>query len=154
MFALLVQLKSQEIDTRAVGDEFQRERAALVEEHVQLGRERDLLRCNVEDKAAQLEIEQERNCSLVNSLEQQAAELTASRHQVMGLERVVFEVRAFLGGIPSLVDHHRSILQQVQTRLVGYEQRLGFAARRLQTVEGMVCWGEGEGEVAVVALSH
>ena len=83
-------------------DEFQRERAALVEEHGRLGRERDLLRCNVEDKTAQLEIEQERNCSLVNSLEQQVAELTASRHQVMGLERVVFEVHAFLGGNPLL----------------------------------------------------
>ena len=84
MFALLVQLKSQEIDTMAVGDEFQRERAALVEEHGRLGRERDLLRCNMEDMAAQLDIEQERNCSLV-----------------MGLKRVVFEVRAFLGESPT-----------------------------------------------------
>ena len=143
MFALLVQLKSQEINARAVGDAFQRERAALVEEHGRLCRERDLLRCSVEDKAAQLQLEQERNCGLVDSLKQQSAELAGSQQQAVGLERVVCEVCTGLRGIPSLVDHHRSVLQQVQTRLLGYEQRLGFAARRLQTVEGVLCEWEG-----------
>ena len=143
MFALLVQLKSQEINARVVGDEFQRERAALLEEHARLCRERDLLRCSVEDKTAQLELEQERNCSLADGFEQRSAELAASRQQAVGLERVACEVHACLKGIPSLVDHHRSALQQVQTRLVGYEQRLGFAARRLQTMEGVLCDGWG-----------
>ena len=143
MFALLVQLKSQEINMRAVEDAFQRERAALVEGHGRLCRERDFLRCSVEDKAAQLQLEQERNCCLVDSLKQQSAELADSRQQAVGLERVVCEVCTGLRGIPSLVDHHRSVLHQVQTRLLGYEQRLGFAARRLQTVEGVLCDWEG-----------
>ena len=52
----------------------------------------------MEVKAAQLEIEQEKNCSLVSSLEQQIAELTASRHQVMGLERIASDMCTCPGG--------------------------------------------------------
>ena len=138
VFALLVQLKSHEIGVRAMRDEFQREKAALVEEHSRLGIEKDLLRCGMEDKAAQLEIEQERNCSLVERLDQRAVELLASQQQAAGLEKVVRDMRACVGAIPTLMDHHRSIMHHVQTRLVGYEQRLGFATKRLQTIEGML----------------
>ena len=129
-------MKSNELLEQEAKKRFAGEKADLLEEIDHLKHEKDLLTCSLEDRTAQLGIEQERVRSLesrASCLETQCTEVTRESED---LQEKLGSLSALVRRFPEALSQHREVLVHAQSRLVGYERRLDFAQKRIQTFHG------------------
>ncbi|XP_061475242.1 coiled-coil alpha-helical rod protein 1 isoform X2 [Rhineura floridana] len=139
VFSLLVLLKSQELSHRDATKQLERKVKELAEEVESREQKVALLLHSLEDKTAEANVERVRNKAL-------QAEALRSNELAQDLQR-----RAETGenAIRDLVDFVSRLNQQLMgqedawraalSRLAGLGNRVAFAAKRVDTIQGLVC---------------
>ncbi|KAL8213053.1 UNVERIFIED_CONTAM: hypothetical protein K2H54_060443 [Gekko kuhli] len=139
VFSLLVQLKSQElchVDTTSL---LQRKIKELEEEVDSKDQKVTLLLRSLEDKTAEADMERVRIKTL-NSEVSHAKELAQKLHQ-----RVEAGENALRGLVELVSRLHQQLMGQEEawkaalSRLLGLGNRISFAAKRVDTIQGLVC---------------
>ena len=157
MFELLVQLKSQDLDIQRSEALFEKERVVSKREHDHLKSQIGILRwvnlhtsghcycdrhlsysasCTLEDKTAEVRLEQDRKATLERKVESDKQQFTEMREQCSCLQQKVSCLSKALRSIPELITAHRQSLSLLLPRIAGFERRLKFACERLRTLDG------------------
>ena len=129
-------MKSNELLEQEAKRRFAGEKADLVEEIDRLKHEKDLLTCSLEDRAAQLGIERERVRSLENRASHLETRCMEAACESEALQEKLGSLSTLFHRFPVALSQHREMLVHAQSRLVGYERRLDFAHKRIQTFHG------------------
>jgi coiled-coil alpha-helical rod protein 1 len=135
VFALLVQMKSNELLQQESLRHFAHEKSDLTEKINHLQRDRDLLECSLEDRTAQLGIEQERSKTLENRITGLVVQCSATAEKNQNLQGLLDSLSALIRQFPVVAGQHKEALSHLLARLVGYERRLDFAHKRIQTFQ-------------------
>ena len=138
VFALLVQIKSNEFLQQESHRRFAHEKSDLTEKINHLRRDRDLLECSLEDRTAQLGIEQERSKTLENRITDLVVQCSATAEKNQNLQGLLDSLSALIRQFPVVAGQHKEALSHLLARLVGYERRLDFAYKRIQTFQGVL----------------
>ncbi|XP_053153637.1 coiled-coil alpha-helical rod protein 1 isoform X2 [Hemicordylus capensis] len=139
VFSLLVQLKSQELSHTDTTKLLQRKVKELEEEVAFREQKVTLLLHSLEDKTAEANMERVRNKTL-------QAEALRSKELAQNLQQKAEAGENALWGLREFVSRlHQHLMGQEETwkaalsRLVGLGNRVAFAAKRVDTIQGLVC---------------
>ncbi|XP_042311317.1 coiled-coil alpha-helical rod protein 1 [Sceloporus undulatus] len=139
VFSLLVQLKSQEFSHRNTTKQLDWKIKELDEEVESREQKVALLFHSLEDKTAEANVEQVRNKTL-------QAEALRSKELAQKLQQRAEAAESALKGLGDFVSRlSQQLLGQEETwkaalsRLVGLGNRVAFAAKRVDTIQGLVC---------------
>ncbi|XP_062978366.1 coiled-coil alpha-helical rod protein 1 isoform X2 [Elgaria multicarinata webbii] len=139
VFSLLVQLKSQEISHRDASKLLERKVKDLEEEVDSREQKVALLFHSLEDKTAEVNVERVRNKTL-------QAEALRSNEQAQNLRQRAEAGENALRGLWDFVSRLREQLVEQEeawkaavSRLGGLGNRVAFAAKRVDTIQGLVC---------------
>ncbi|XP_054833301.1 coiled-coil alpha-helical rod protein 1 [Eublepharis macularius] len=139
VFSLLVQLKSQELCHMDTTKLLQRKVKELEEEVESKDQKVTVLLHSLEDKTAEADMERVRNKTLKMEVSH-SKELAQKLHQ-----RVEAGENALQGLVESVSRLHHQLMDQEETwkaalsRLLGLGNRISFATKRVDTVQGLVC---------------
>ncbi|XP_039213083.1 coiled-coil alpha-helical rod protein 1 isoform X2 [Crotalus tigris] len=139
VFSLLVQLKSQELshrdDTKRLGKKVKE----LEEEVASSEQKAVLLLHSLEDKTAEADMERVRNKTL-------QAEMLRSNEQMHGFqqraeagERALRELADFVSRLKQQLMGQEEKWKTALSRLLGLGNRVSFATKRVDTIQGLVC---------------
>ncbi|XP_060095144.1 coiled-coil alpha-helical rod protein 1 [Heteronotia binoei] len=139
VFSLLVQLKSQEVSHVDATRLLQRKVKVLEEEIDSKDQKVAQLLCSLKDKTAEADMERVRNKTL-NSEVSHSKELAQKLHQ-----RAEAGENALRGLVELVSRLHQQVMDQEESwkaalsHLLGLGNRISFAAKRVDTIQGLVC---------------
>ncbi|XP_066472390.1 coiled-coil alpha-helical rod protein 1 isoform X3 [Tiliqua scincoides] len=139
VFSLLVQLKSQELSHMELINLLQRKGKEQEDELECREQKVALLLHNLEDKTAEVNMEKVKNKTL-------QAEVLRLKELAQNLQQKVEAGKNALQGLGGFVNRlHQQLVGQEETwkaalsRLIGLGNRIAFAAKRVDTIQGLVC---------------
>ncbi|XP_015682479.1 coiled-coil alpha-helical rod protein 1 [Protobothrops mucrosquamatus] len=139
VFCLLVQLKSQELSHRDVTKRLEEKVKELEEEVASSEQKAVLLLHSLEDKTAEADMERVRNKTL-------QAEMLRSNEQMHGFqqraeagERALQELADFVNRLKQQLMGQEERWKAALSRLFGLGNRVSFATKRVDTIQGLVC---------------
>ncbi|XP_018416128.1 PREDICTED: coiled-coil alpha-helical rod protein 1 [Nanorana parkeri] len=138
VFSLMVQLKSEEINKESDEQKIQ-ERICSLENSLQESNQQLVLHSHaLQDRTAELEIERLRIKSLQDEL---CAAHTTSTHltrRAEKAEQTSLKLKSMIDGFVQALDSQEKTFRGALQRLVTLGQRVSFATKRVDTIQGMV----------------
>ncbi|XP_060471028.1 coiled-coil alpha-helical rod protein 1 isoform X3 [Panthera onca] len=138
VFALMVQLKAQELEHRGCMEQLKGQVAELQERVVAQSQEQAILQRSLQDKAAEVEVERMGAKALQIELNRaQEAQRRRQQHTATAEEQlklVANSVSSFQTWLQSTV----ADMERATTRLPSLSSRVSYAVRRVHTVQGLM----------------
>uniref|UniRef100_G3T5J7 Coiled-coil alpha-helical rod protein 1 n=1 Tax=Loxodonta africana TaxID=9785 RepID=G3T5J7_LOXAF len=138
VFALMVQLKAQELGHREYAEQLKRQVAELEERVASQSQEQAILQRSLQDKAAELEVERVGAKALQGEL---SRALEARRQQQQQTALVEEQLKLVANSVCSSqiwLQNTMAKVEQAVTRLPSLSNRLSYAARKVHTIQGLV----------------
>ncbi|XP_064139263.1 coiled-coil alpha-helical rod protein 1 isoform X1 [Loxodonta africana] len=138
VFALMVQLKAQELGHREYAEQLKRQVAELEERVASQSQEQAILQRSLQDKAAELEVERVGAKALQGEL---SRALEARRQQQQQTALVEEQLKLVANSVCSSqiwLQNTVAKVEQAVTRLPSLSNRLSYAARKVHTIQGLV----------------
>ncbi|XP_077619957.1 coiled-coil alpha-helical rod protein 1 isoform X3 [Crocuta crocuta] len=135
VFALMVQLKAQELEHRGCMEQLKGQVAELQERAVAQSQEQAILQRSLQDKAAEVEVE--RMGAKIELSRAQEAQRRRQQHMATAEEQLKFvanSVRSFQTWLQSTV----ADMERATARLPSLTSRVSYAVRRVHTVRGLM----------------
>lgn len=138
VFALMVQLKSQELnqenDARHIGSKI----SELEEELQTSSQKQAMLLHSLQDKTAQLEMEKVSNKTIQEELTRTLVGVSQVLQRAERTEEALQHLERIVGSFHQVFETQESGLKAAVARLGSLGQRMCFAAKRVDTIQGMV----------------
>ncbi|XP_049621294.1 coiled-coil alpha-helical rod protein 1 [Suncus etruscus] len=138
VFALMVQLKAQELDHRVYVQQLKAQVAELQERATSQNQEQNILQRSLQDRATEVEVE--RLGAKTLQVELNRAQETARRHkqQTAEAEEQLKLVANILVSFKARLQNTMAEVDQAIARLPSLSNRINFAVRKVHTIQGLM----------------
>ncbi|KAJ1146574.1 hypothetical protein NDU88_012840 [Pleurodeles waltl] len=138
VFALMVQLKSQELNQENDARHIHSKISELEEELQASGQKQAVLLHSLQDRTAQLEMEKISNKTIQEELRRAQAGVLRAQLRAERTEEALQHLERVVGSFHQVFEAQESGLKSAAARLGSLGQRLCFAGKRVDTIQGMV----------------
>ncbi|XP_063147364.1 coiled-coil alpha-helical rod protein 1 [Candoia aspera] len=139
VFSLLVQLKSQELSHRD-GTKHLEKKVKELEEEVESGEQKAvLLLHSLEDKTAEAHMERVRNKTLQTEMLRSNEQMHGLQQRAEAGEKALRELADFVSRLKQQLMGQEEKWKAALSRLLGLGNRVSFATKRVDTIQGLVC---------------
>ncbi|XP_070275079.1 coiled-coil alpha-helical rod protein 1 isoform X1 [Myotis yumanensis] len=138
VFALMVQLKAQELEHGACVQQLKGQVAEFQERVAAQSQEQAILQRSLEDKAAQVEVERMGAKSLQMELSRAQEACRRGQQQTASAEEQLKRVAKAINSFQTWIQNTMAEVEQAAARLPSLSSRVSYAVRKVHTIQGLM----------------
>ncbi|XP_058865128.1 coiled-coil alpha-helical rod protein 1-like isoform X2 [Acipenser ruthenus] len=138
VFSLLVQLRSREIEDSNQGNQLRNQISDLEEEVRVKGQQHSVLLHSLQDKAAELKMERVRSEAFDKELTLVQGQVLHLENRAEEAENALVQLKDSVHGFWQVFEQRVSEVRSSEGRLLSLGQRVAFASRRIDTIQGLL----------------
>ncbi|XP_041081727.1 coiled-coil alpha-helical rod protein 1 [Polyodon spathula] len=138
VFLLLVQLRSREIEDSKQGNQLRNQICELEEEVRVKGQQHSVLLHSLQDKAAELKMERVRSEAFDKELTLVQGQALHLEHRAEEAENALVQLKDSVHRFWQVFEQRVSEMRSSECRLLSLGQRVAFASRRIDTIQGLL----------------
>uniref|UniRef100_G1PH68 Coiled-coil alpha-helical rod protein 1 n=1 Tax=Myotis lucifugus TaxID=59463 RepID=G1PH68_MYOLU len=138
VFALMVQLKAQELEHGACVQQLKGQVAEFQERVAAQSQEQAILQRSLEDKAAQVEVERMGAKSLQMELSRAQEACRRGQQQTASAEEQLKRVAKAINSFQTWIQNPMAEVEQAAARLPSLSSRVSYAVRKVHTIQGLM----------------